>query len=50
MLTIACLQGEVILGVDTHRDTHAIHFASGSRCPGPRRRLRGSPDPIKEST
>src|SRR3954464_2681884 len=23
MLTIACLQGEVILGVDTHRDTHA---------------------------
>jgi transposase len=23
MLTISCLQGEVILGVDTHRDTHA---------------------------
>jgi hypothetical protein len=23
MLTIACLQGEVILGADTHRDTHA---------------------------
>jgi len=23
MLTISCLEGEVILGVDTHRDTHA---------------------------
>src|SRR3954470_22190407 len=23
MLTISCLAGEVILGVDTHRDTHA---------------------------
>ena len=23
MLTISCLPGEVILGVDTHRETHA---------------------------
>src|SRR3954470_1878788 len=23
MLTISCVEGEVILGVDTHRDTHA---------------------------
>ncbi len=23
MLTISCLEGEVILGVDTHLDTHA---------------------------
>ena len=24
MLTMSCLEGEVILGVDTHRDTHAV--------------------------
>jgi transposase len=24
LLTISCLEGEVILGVDTHRDTHAV--------------------------
>src|SRR3954467_14124230 len=24
MLTMSCLEGEVVLGVDTHRDTHAV--------------------------
>ena len=47
MLTIACLEGEVILGVDTHRDMHAAALVdplgrAWSRRTVPRRRARRS--------